>query len=149
MTPRGPYKSAVAGMSPAQAAAEARLAEAQKSLLQVREYIALRYPDPPAESHSPDCPWCARDGRKPRKLEQQWVCEHCGYRGSGEDFENAEPKLVEKGTVDVRADGKLISSAPSLMSRPLAHDAACRMRRGGKCDCGAAGHNKALKEKTP
>jgi len=31
-----------------------------------------------------DCPWCARDGRGPRKLELQLVCDHCGYKGPGE-----------------------------------------------------------------
>ena len=44
----------------------------------------------------PDCPWCARDGRKPRKLELQWVCEHCGFRGSVDDYEHAEPTLAPR-----------------------------------------------------
>jgi len=43
---------------------------------------------------APDCPWCTRDGRTVRALELQWVCEHCGFRGSADDYEHAEPTLV-------------------------------------------------------
>ena len=59
------------------------------------EMMALRaalVPFAEVTKAEPDCPWCIRDGKKPRKLELQWVCEHCGYRGDPD----AEPTLVEK-----------------------------------------------------
>jgi hypothetical protein len=85
----------------------------------------------------PDCPWCSRDGRSPRKLELQWVCEHCGYRGDPD----AEPTLVEKKAERDYEEHTLLAlpGAPQAEGDRdiLGHTKTCQyLDWHGQCTCG-------------
>ena len=86
-----------------------------------------------AETAAPDCP--------------PTVTVRGEARDVAEFDAPAEPSLKERIHEVFSTGPQEMFPTPSPMSRPLAHDADCRMRRGGKCDCGAAGHNRALRER--